>query len=773
HPDIWAFLAKKINPKFVKNLTLLWKSDWDDSVVNHLGEFFYDTDSVLTKFILRVPTTFTRKIMAGLGKLAVNNLQSLTFKQCTYRDFAFPSSFFDSCQTITSFSLIAGSEASVFETAAVLTAIAKNCHSLVNLDLTNGHIIADDGDEPVKVFIVSDVGEEDDDDEDDDSDDDDDDDNDDDQNDEKKKNAKTADESNAEDGFDVHYNRKNDFSTPVADPDNEDGEQANPKAVAVNTDAGSRPPSSAVVLEDVLDAPKDVRDGNPLKKGQTIKKRRKADDYPGMRSLISAYKTNKKLREVAISSPLEEETYEGEQRHMIYSTISDENMVASRSIAYPEIKIVPTFKEVESDRCLYVCVISEKILDFMDRDLDTLWRVLNLWDYLMRQAEKGFLAFLPSSWHDEDDAEADEDDAEADEDGSAEGEENASQDANGNDSAGEADGTATAPESNSNEEQTEETGSEDGDVEVPDDESSDGTPKDVTEVIKRIDDAIARNTILISKTPLVSLWTSAISLGSIELFQHLLSLEGSDSFLRKKIFTLAFQFIENDKCDLFAQVRPLLPDYFDLSGTNDDGHTMLSTAINGSNREFIDYLLKNDASQIAYPGDNTCAFYFAATSDGLKLKLWDQLLALGCDPLIALDSGADNSAGEYEGFVVYHIVARNGATANMRRLLELVPGGRDARDCRQRTPLHVAAEGPNDYAGTRRKSSRGQRKTAKAYADVVRMLAGAGADMNAADEFGRTPLDVAVQFEQGEIADEIRRLGGRPGKADGNSEGEE
>ena len=62
------------------------------------------------------------------------------------------------------------------------------------------------------------------------------------------------------------------------------------------------------------------------------------------------------------------------------------------------------------------------------------------------------------------------------------------------------------------------------------------------------------------------------------------------------------------------------------------------------------------------------------------------------------------------------------------------------------TPLHYAA--------------------ANGHKEIAELLIEKGADMNAKDEDGGTPLDVAIQFKELEIADLIRVIGGISGAAD-------
>jgi len=57
------------------------------------------------------------------------------------------------------------------------------------------------------------------------------------------------------------------------------------------------------------------------------------------------------------------------------------------------------------------------------------------------------------------------------------------------------------------------------------------------------------------------------------------------------------------------------------------------------------------------------------------------------------------------------------------------------------------------------------------HKEIVELLIAEGADVNAKGDFGRTPLELAIQWKQTEIADLLRKHGGKTGeelKAAGN-----
>ncbi|KAJ1562420.1 hypothetical protein HK405_012408 [Cladochytrium tenue] len=197
--------------------------------------------------------------------------------------------------------------------------------------------------------------------------------------------------------------------------------------------------------------------------------------------------------------------------------------------------------------------------------------------------------------------------------------------------------------------------------------------------------------------------------------------------------------------------------------TPDGINVLLQEAINTSNIPSIEYFIKLGGSETVIPGSNTSVFYYAAAGKDLDPHLWEKVLDLGCNPLIPLSAGADPALLAHEGYVVHHRLARLGLADRLVAVLGRVPSGKDVRDARGRTPLHEAAEGPASEAAYANRQARMHKANVQPYLKTVQALVAAGADVNGTDNRGKTPLDVAMGGRQDEIADEIRRLGGRAG----------
>ncbi|KAJ3328682.1 hypothetical protein HDU76_009504 [Blyttiomyces sp. JEL0837] len=294
-----------------------------------------------------------------------------------------------------------------------------------------------------------------------------------------------------------------------------------------------------------------------------------------------------------------------------------------------------------------------------------------------------------------------------------------------------------------------------------------------------------RNKVLASKVPLTEHWKSAIDQGSMEMCQHLLNLPGSDAYLEERAPEIATIAARTTHLDLFKEIHKSFPASFSF---DDFGYTEglppLCYAVRGARVDWIDYLFSNGASHRVCDDEST-AFYVAVGIDN-NIEIGDMLLKkYDADPSVGLNRVFDenNMYRELSGFSVLHTAARQAHVEAVEYLM-LVMEDIHVIDYQQNSPLHIAAEGlgkkgknekdddddieeEKDEKKRRKmlqkKKARQQKEdinNSAGYIEIIQILVRAGLDINAKNEDYKTPLTIAIEAEQLEIAKAIRALGG-------------
>ncbi|KAJ3330368.1 hypothetical protein HDU76_005835 [Blyttiomyces sp. JEL0837] len=75
---------------------------------------------------------------------------------------------------------------------------------------------------------------------------------------------------------------------------------------------------------------------------------------------------------------------------------SEHRKVETAIVNYPEVQCVENYPDSQEVDGVYVVILSESILNGIERDIDALWNALTLWDHLMIHATRNEVAFLPT-----------------------------------------------------------------------------------------------------------------------------------------------------------------------------------------------------------------------------------------------------------------------------------------------------------------------------------------------------------------------------------------
>ena len=194
-------------------------------------------------------------------------------------------------------------------------------------------------------------------------------------------------------------------------------------------------------------------------------------------------------------------------------------------------------------------------------------------------------------------------------------------------------------------------------------------------------------------------------------------------------------------------VKVLLRNGAEVNAKGNDGNTPLHIAARADASAMVKVLLDNGAEVNAKGNDGNTPLHIAARADASAMVK------------VLLENGADVNAKDNKGRTLLHVAARADASAMAKMLLE---NGADvnAKDNEGYTPLHWAAYVGYDYEG----EGWGWpywAVTAKDAAATAVVLLENGAEVNAKDNAGRTPLYRAEQYDAVETAEVLYQYDAR------------
>lgn len=249
-------------------------------------------------------------------------------------------------------------------------------------------------------------------------------------------------------------------------------------------------------------------------------------------------------------------------------------------------------------------------------------------------------------------------------------------------------------------------------------------------------------------------------------------------------------------------VKFLVKNGANIEAKNNAGYTPMLSGAAAGNLELVEYLVDVGANLEATNEWNGTALYFAAQSENKELV--ELLLSKGTQvksddpefrsPLypvayegnieiaeLLIEHGADVKAVNVNGMTPLHMASHNGQ-AEMAGLLIDKGADPNAKDNEGRTPLYKGIQnGHFDFTNVLvnkggdsgcKESHCGQTAlhcaAIKGYNDVTKLLIKAGADVNATDNDGCTPLCYACKYGHKELADLLKSKGAKADEVEKN-----
>jgi ankyrin repeat protein len=218
---------------------------------------------------------------------------------------------------------------------------------------------------------------------------------------------------------------------------------------------------------------------------------------------------------------------------------------------------------------------------------------------------------------------------------------------------------------------------------------------------------------------------------------------------------------------LLPLVRKLLDSGLDINAADDEGRTLLISAVDSNNLELVQELLGRGANVNQQDEDGETALYFA--SQGENVEIIQALLKAGANPKIPTN----------DGYTPLHQAAKEGNLEIVRALLEAGADPNTKTTEQGQAPLLIAVwenhsevveELLNRGANPNEKEADGDTALYIAAQEnrlpIVKMLLQKGADVNKPAMRDATPLMVASQYADRELVEELLKAGANAKQTD-------